>query len=351
MKLLKSSIYVNDLNNAIDSTDFSEMMGKTVLITGGLGLIGSAIVDLISQFNVYKDADIRIYLAARNYEQFTERYGELKFIQFIQYDATKDFSLPVSPDYIIHCAGAASPELYTSEPVETILSNFRGVDSLLEYVKDNGGSRLLYVSSSEVYGLKSSDEPFVEDCYGLVNLDSVRSSYPVAKRASEMLCRAYWNEYSVDTVIVRPGHIYGPTATQKDKRISSDFPKRAARGENLEMKSSGLQKRSYCYCVDAAVQILTVLLSGQAGEAYNVGHDQTTTIREMAEIVAKAGNVSLFALDPTDDELKAFNPMNNSLLNNEKVKKLGYQDIFSVQEGLAHTVQIIKELHKKAEED
>ena len=110
------------------------------------------------------------------------------------------------------------------------------------------------------------------------------------------------------------------------------------------MKSAGLQRRSYCYSVDCAVQILTVMIKGESGQAYNVGHDEITTIRTMAELLAKAGNVELTIAEPSKSELKAFNPMNNSALDNNKVKKLGYRDSFPIAEGLRHTVEILREI-------
>ena len=99
--------------------------------------------------------------------------------------------------------------------------------------------------------------------------------------------------------------------------------------------------------MDCAIQILTALLKGESGQAYNIGHDMVTTIRKMAEIYAEAGNVELTIAEPTEAELKAFNPMNNSSLNNSKIKGLGYRDTFSVEEGLGHTVEILKELSAK----
>lgn len=243
---------------------------------------------------------------------------KIKKVQYIQYDALQDFEIDFIPDYIIYGAGVASPELYTEKPVEVILSNFQGVQFLLEFARKNKIERLLYISSSEVYGKKITEEPFREDMYGKIDIDSIRSSYPIAKRASEMLCKAYYSEYGVDTVIARPGHIYGPSSKKTDKRIASDFAFKSAKGEKLVMKSSGLQRRSYCYSLDCAVQILIVLLKGKSGEAYNIGHDEVITIRKMSEIFAKAGKTELLMSKPSKAEKKAFNPMNNSSLNNDK---------------------------------
>lgn len=341
MRLLDSSLYNTDLKKAISSIDLSSLDGKSFFITGGLGLIASTVVDVLL---TYEKTGI-IYIGARNKERFEKRYGNLERVRFVAYDALKPLKLEIVPDYIIHGAGLASPELYTSMPVETILSNVDGIHELLHFAKNNAVERVLYISSSEVYGKKYTEEPFVEDKYGEVNIDNIRSSYAVAKRASEMMCKAYASEYEVNTVIVRPGHIFGPSAKKDDKRISSDFAFKAAMGQKLEMKSAGLQKRSYCYSIDCAVQILIVLLKGKSGQAYNIGHDEITTIREMAEICARAGNVELTMTHPTEAELKAFNPMNNSALDNTRVKNLGYSDVFSTKNGIMHTVDILKEIN------
>lgn len=341
MKLLESDLYIKDLKTAIQNIDLSKLENKTIFVTGGLGLICSAIIDALLIYG-----KTNIYVGAREFQRFQERFGGYDNVNFIPYDALGELNLPIRPDYIIHGAGLASPELYTSKPAETILSNFDGIHALLNYAKNNDVDRLVYISSSEVYGKKVSDMPFSEEDYGEVDIDNIRSSYAIAKRASEMLCRAYTSEYGIETIIVRPGHIYGPSAKKSDKRISSDFAYKAANGEKLEMKSTGLQKRSYCYSVDCAIQILTVMLKGENGQAYNIGHDDMTSIRKMAEIYAQTGNVELSMVEPTETELKAFNPMQNSSLNNQKVKMLGYRDTFTVDEGLRHTVKILKEISK-----
>lgn len=342
--ILENETYHNDLKAVLGNVELSQLKGSSIMVTGGLGLIGSAIVDLLILYNTAEHAELKIFVADINESFYESRYGKYDFVSYVKYDALKPFNVDFKLDYIIHGAGLSSPELYVKMPVETILSNFNGVLNLLMYSKDNGVKRLLYISSSEVYGKKDSKEPFIENVFGSADINNVRASYYEAKRASEVLCRSFSSEYGVETVIVRPGHIYGPTASPRDKRISSEFAYLAAQGKDLEMNSTGLQKRSYCYSIDCASAILTVLLKGQVGESYNIGHDEVTSIRKMAEILADEGNVELKVKEPTEAELKHFNPMDNSSLNNEKVKGLGYRDTFSVLEGLRHTVKILKDL-------
>lgn len=343
MTVLDSKLYNADLQKVASGIDLSKMQDKSILITGGLGLICSSIVDLLIVANRVNNLNIRIYLAARNKKRFDDKYQQNQDVCFVEYDALKTVNFKFDIDYIVCGAGVASPDKYVSEPVETMLSNLTGVKNILEYARHNNVNRVIYISSSEIYGEKQTDEQFVEGAYGIVNLDLVRSSYAVAKQASELLCKSFTSEYEVDTVIARPGHVFGPTASKMDKRISSDFAYKAAMGLSLEMKSSGLKKRSYCYAIDAAAAILIVLLKGYSGEAYNICTEEVLTIREMAEIYAQAGHVSLSYAKPTEKEIKAFNPMNNSSLSFNKLKLLGFHQSFSVKEGLEHTVKILRE--------
>ncbi|WP_230687693.1 NAD-dependent epimerase/dehydratase family protein, partial [Streptococcus pneumoniae] len=81
---------------------------------------------------------------------------------------------------------------------------------------------------------------------------SVRSSYASSKRATETLCVSFASEYGIKIMIVRPGHIYGPSAKDSDNRVSSFFMTEAIAGRDIVIKSTGSQLRSYCYSLDCA---------------------------------------------------------------------------------------------------
>ena len=184
---------------------------------------------------------------------------------------------------------------------------------LLQYCVDNTVQNAVYVSSSEIYGRKDNNNPYQENEYGYIDVLNPRSSQPISKRVAETLCASYIAEKNIAVFIVRPRHIYGPTATRKDNRVSTVFVYNAADGKDIIMKSDGAQIRSYCYMLDCASAILYVLLKGKKGEAYNIANPNSImSIRELIEYLAKVGNVrSKFEL-PSQDEKKAFNPMNNS---------------------------------------
>ena len=347
MSIYDSEIWLADLDNTIKHfPEFCELFGKSILITGATGLICSAVVDLLIRLNETNDAKIKIIVAGRNKQKAIDRFApfsDRKYFSFVKYDATSlDNDFDFSCDYVIHGASNASPNHIVAEPVETMLSNFYGVKNLLDYVKQGKAKRLLYISSSEVYGRKEHNRPSKVDDYGGIDILNLRNSYSVSKCAAETLCVSYHEEYGVDSVIVRPGHIYGPTASENDNRVSSAWAYAAARGEDIVLKSEGRQIRSYCYCLDCASAIVKVLLKGQSSHAYNISSpDSIISIKAVAELLSALTGANLKTKLATQKETKGFNLMHNSSLDSAELIKLGWKSMFYKELGFEHTVRIL----------
>ena len=350
MNIYNSPQWIKDIDIAIKVVpELSKLAGKTVMITGARGLICSAVADIILRYNESHSVPINILATGRSQEKMRERFGsycEKPYFNFITYDATKfGNNLQIPCSYVIHGAGNSSPDKIAKEPVETMCSNFMGLLELLQYASHYRVKRVLYISSSEIYGRKKEDAPYRIDEYGYIDLLNPRNAYSVGKRAAETLCTSFSLEYGVDTVIVRPGHIYGPTASLYDTHVSSEWAYAAARGENIVMKSDGTQLRSYCYCLDCATAILKILLCGENGCAYNISNpDSIINIHDMAEILAKSAGVKLKIEIPTEEEKKGFNPMSNSSLDSTELLALGWRGLFNVEQGFSHTVEILKKM-------
>ena len=339
--------YIKDINSVIECVPGAELLkGSGILITGATGLIGSSVADILLMLNKEYGFGMKIYLAGRKPEGITERfndYEEGRDYFFVKYDATKTVTELISVDYIIHGASNADPARISTEPVETMLANFMGLNGLLAAADKTQLKRILYISSSEVYGVNKSFEPYKEDDLGYVDILSPRSSYPSSKRAAETLCIAYAEEYNVDAVIVRPGHIYGPVIKLSDSRASAQFSVKAAKGEAIVMKSLGEQLRSYCHVLDCASAILAVLIKGENRNAYNISVKQAIcTIRQMAEAFAEAGGVDIVFDVPSDAEKKSFNVMPCSALNSDKLEALGWKGIYDMKTGAEHTVRLLR---------
>lgn len=342
--LVYTDEYVSDLNKIQTVIpNLEKLFGKTVLVTGANGLICSAVIDFFSELNSSKDANISIYAAGRNKSKIMARFLdriENSHFHFFQYDALKEFSTDIKCDYIIHGASNAHPAAFINEPVETMVANLYGIKNILDYMKISKAERLLYISSSEVYGKKKEQTAYKETDYGFVDILNPRACYPSSKRAAETLCSAYRKEYGIDAVIVRPGHVYGPTVTDNDSRASSQFARDVKMGKNIVMKSAGLQLRSYCYVLDCVSAIITVLLNGKSGEAYNISNtDSVVTLREMVEKYSKAANQNVVFEKATEIEKSGYNLMDNSSLNSEKLEALGWKGIFDIQTGIEKTLE------------
>lgn len=348
--IYQSAQWWSDIDRAMETIpDLNMLEGRNLLITGATGLIGSALTDMLIRWNETHSGKIGIGVAGRSRNRVDVRFGEFAgraYFTYIPYDATDMISnLDLSRfDYVIHGAASAYPALFMEQPVETMIGCIQGVYRLLCAAKTAECRRVLVISSSEVYGQRQSGSSAHEEDNGFVRLLDPRSSYSMGKRAAETLCACFSAEYGLETVIARPGHIYGPTATTQDNRISSQFALQAARGETLIMKSNGESLRSYCYCLDCATALLVMLLRGQPGKAYNISNPKSViTIRKMAEILAAAGGVKLMRETASAEERKGFNPMTDSSLDSTKLLNLGWKGIFDAEDGLTHTVSILRD--------
>lgn len=321
----------------------NQLANHSLLLTGVTGMIVSTIADVLLWYNRERDAHLTLYFAGRNKERVVNRfplYQEGIDYSFVYFDATSSDELNLKVDYIINGASHADPKSFVSQPVETMLASLYGVNILLRMAKKQGAKRFLQISSSEVYGKKETSEPYGETEYGFVDILNPRACYPCAKRAADTLCVSYAAEYGVDVVMIRPGHIYGPSITLSDSRVSSEFTRLAASGKNLTMKSAGLQMRSYCHTLDCASAILTVLLNGESSTVYNISNKESVvTIREMAEAFAEAGHVKLVIEDATEAEKKGYNLMNNSSLDGTRLERLGWKALFGMREGAKRTLE------------
>lgn len=334
--------YLRDLKRVASAIpDLQRLRGSRILITGAGGLICSALVDFLLQL----DMDISVCAAGRDVTKLEKRFlyweGNGK-LRFAAYDALKPLQTAEVYDYFVHGASNANPASYGREPVQTMMANIIGIQNVLQYAADCKAGRVLYLSSSEVYGKKEGQQPYRQDEYGFVDILNPRACYPSAKRAAETLCAAYTAQYGVDAVIVRPGHVYGPTAGPEDNRASSQFPRDVKAGKDIVMKSAGTQLRSYCYVLDCVSAMVTVLLKGQSGSAYNISNrESVVTIRQMAEAFAKAGGREVCFENPTDAEKKSYNLMDNSALDAGELEKLGWKGLFDLEAGVTATLDAI----------
>ena len=270
-------VYNKNIEKAIlANNNFESLKNKSILITGANGLIASSIIDVLNWLNINQDYNIRIIALMRNKEKMLDRFKEYKNFYIIEQDVTNPIKYNEEVDYIIHAASNSHPRSFALDPVGTMLANFMGINNILDFAYKNKVKKVEYISSGEVYGQGDANlDSFIEDYNGKINSTNPRSCYPLSKLASETLCVSYYEQYNVNTVIARPCHVYGPTQTKEDSRVIAQFINNVLNNEDIIMKSEGLQVRSYCYVIDCVTAILTILIKGKSGNAYNIANSSS----------------------------------------------------------------------------
>lgn len=347
MKLYDQPLYIQDLEDGVRRTDcIKSLKGQKILITGASGLIGSYIIDMLMTANRLYALDILIYALGRDRRRLEARFLDIKTdnLMYIEQDVCKPFEFCCEVDYIIHAASNAYPAAFSRDPVGTMMSNLEGTFQLLEYGRKYSAKRILFVSSGEVYGqYDGKSMTYTEQYSGYVDILQSRSCYPMSKRTAETLCSAYRAQYGSDVVIVRPCHTYGPNVTASDNRANVQFIDNACKGKDIVLKSEGKQLRSYCYIADCASAIITVLLKGGSGEAYNIAYSKAeVTIADFARIAAEQAGVTVRFELPDRKDLEERSPVTRQVLDSKKLEKLGWKGAFTVERGIKHILQILK---------
>ena len=214
----------------------------------------------------------------------------------------EDFPWPEGAvDYIIHTACPTASRFFAEHPVETADAIVMGTRRVLELARAKGTSGVVYASSMEAYG-DGNERPGLaplldESRVGYVDPMRVRSCYPEGKRMAEQYCCAYAAEYGVPAMVVRLAQTFGPGIPKADARLFALCARNALAGEDIVLKTTGASTRMYLYTADAVAALLTVMLSGEPGRAYNAANPDTySSVREMAEMVAglaPAGSVEV----------------------------------------------------------
>ena len=266
--------------------------GKTVVVTGAAGFLGSYFVDFLAGLTRPRQFDPCKIIAVDNYSSGKrDRLAHLNGrpnVHVMEADVGNPLSLPQDVDYIIHAASIASPVIYRKYPLETIKANVLGTWNLLDEARKGNTGSFLFLSTSEIYGDPPADQvPTPETHWGQVNPIGPRACYDESKRLGETLCMAYFREYQSPVKICRLFNIYGPRMAPDDGRLISDLMKDASNGQPLTLFSDGKATRSFCYVSDALCQILSVLVLGPTGEVFNIGSDQEITVREVAALVSE----------------------------------------------------------------
>lgn len=285
------------------SSRTSGLAGRRMLVAGGAGFLGSHMCDRL----LAEGAEVICVDSLRtgSLENLKSALRNPRF-DFIEADIIEPLPEAMSAqrfDRIYNLACPASPPLYQIEPEHTLLTSVLGARNLLR-VAEATGARLLFASTSEVYG-DPEEHPQKESYRGNVTTTGPRACYDEGKRCAETLAFDYARAGRADVRVARIFNTYGPRLAAADGRVVSNLVRQALLGEDLTLYGDGSQTRSFCY-VDDLIEGLIALgeLDGSHPSPVNLGNPSEVSMRELAHQVkrlARSASPIAFRPLPIDD--------------------------------------------------
>jgi dTDP-glucose 4,6-dehydratase len=321
---------------------------KTALVAGGSGFIGSHLVDfLLARDYAVTVVDSLVTGRASNLAAARAEFGtgtstrsaRLRIVTADIRDAAAlrtALGKDIRFDEIYNLASPASPVDFASMPILILETGAIGHRNLLDLAREHG-ARILFASSSEVYG-DAEVHPQVESYFGNVNTVGHRSCYDEAKRFGEALTLSYAIEHGVEARMVRIFNTYGARMRPDDGRIIPNFFIQALRGQPLTIYGDGSQTRSFCFVSDQVAGQFALMQSSERRPT-NIGNPIERTVLEIATAVnALTGNTAAVRHLPL--------PENDPKLRRPDITRaresFGWQPSVSLEEGLKHCLDYFR---------
>ena len=347
--LLKSDI--DEICTRLSREVVMAFAGKRVLITGARGFLGRYLTEVLLELNATVLNNPVEVIALDNMLTAGELGADLprdRHYAFVKHDIIKPFYPERPVDFLMHAAGVASPYYYRKWPLETLEVATIGLKNVLELARSHG-SRVLFFSSSEIYGDPDpACVPTHESYRGNVSSLGPRSCYDESKRLGETMVYVYQQSFGVKGMITRPFNIYGPGMQKADYRVLPNFAAKLLAGEPLHVYLPGTQTRTFCYVTDAIVGFLSALVQGVPGEPYNIGNPSPeVTMRELARLVASAAGVpDGCELVAAPESYPADEPQRRCPDISKAIDHLGYAPIVGIEDGLKRFVDWAREAYR-----
>ena len=295
-----------------------------VLITGGAGFIGSHLADhLLNRGDKVVLLDDLSTGRLANIDHLTGS-SDAEFVLGSILDADLVDNAISGVDAVFHLAAAVGVNLIVEKPLESLMTNIRGTETVIEKAHKYD-KRLLVMSTSEIYGKNTSDSLSEEDDRILGSPLKSRWSYSEAKAIDEILAYTYWREKGLETVIIRLFNTVGPRQTGSYGMVIPRFVGQALRNEPITIFGDGNQTRCFCHVGDVVEGLVALSEHPEAfGKVFNLGGGEEISIRELAErVIELAGSKSGLEFIPYDAAYEAgFEDMERRVPNTNKARQL-----------------------------
>ena len=315
------------------------------LITGGAGFIGSHLADcLLARGDHVVLLDDLSTGRLSNIEHLDSR-PDVEFVLGSILNADLVDHVVSRVDTVFHLAAAVGVNLIVEKPLESLITNIRGTETVVEKVH-KFGKRVLVMSTSEIYGKNTSDSLSEEDDRILGSPLKSRWSYSEAKAIDEILAYTYWREKGLETVIVRLFNTVGPRQTGSYGMVLPRFVDQALRGQPITIYGNGMQTRCFCHVSDVVAGLVALSEHPEAfGKVFNLGGTEEISIRDLANrIIELVGSDSQLEYVPYDDAYEeGFEDMERRVPNTNLAKQLvGFESSIDLDEIIRSVIEDLR---------
>ena len=305
---------------------------KTILVTGGAGFVGSSLVEgLIKDANNFVVVVDNLKTGDKNKLPNSPK-DNLKFIQcdVNNLDEIRSVFHTFSFDYVFHYAALVGVQRTLQNPIE-VLKDINGIENILKLSKNTGVKKVIYSSSSEVYG-EPVEYPQNEETTPL----NSRLPYAIVKNVGEAFLKSYKQEYDLDFVVYRFFNTYGPK--QSKDFVISKFINAALNNIDITIYGDGSQTRTFCYVQNNVEATIKAAFSDEyINQTINIGSDIETSILDLAKLIIRlTGSSSKIVHLPPLEE----GDMTRRRPDISKMKQLlGNNKIYTLEEGLTQVLK------------
>jgi nucleoside-diphosphate-sugar epimerase len=284
--------FEQDLAFILTATEevFKTIKGGHIFLTGGTGFIGCWLLESLRYANQRLNLDIKITVLTRNPSAFSKKAPHLAgdtHFKFISGDVC-DFEYP-SDEYshFIHAATDASAQLNQENPIQMFNTVVEGTRHVLNFAAEKKPEKCLFLSSGAIYGQQPWElERVTENWLGAPSCLDAKAAYAEAKRTAEMMCAIYAKQKSLNISIARIFSLLGPYLPLDTHFAVGNFIRDAIQEKSIVVQGNGLPCRSYLYASDLTVWLWHLLVRGRSCAAYNLGSDESVSIKQLAEKTA-----------------------------------------------------------------